>query len=440
MNKMIKDLVAVVTGAKKSLPADFSVQDVDVEAALRDELRKLVGSYKDYRRNQLEIFEILEEAFDEVVPNKVTSVLDSFAEVRFFGQGQRPHFRVSANKMRGKQFVTRVALSGVYETFRLDRTEFDVPTDAIGGAAIIDFERYLDGLEDLMELYAIIVDGMLDYIYRLIQEALLASWNAAGRPSANKISMSSFDPDAMQELVNTVSAYGSPVIMAPPQFAAKMSNFITFGAYGAMPREDMTEIRENGYIGTFRGTPVVVLPQSFEDETNTKLVINPKVAYVLPAGKEKIVKIAFEGDTIVDEWKNRDRSMEIQAYRKVGVGIIANPNFWAIAQNEDIVADGWTDMAGADHTAPADVIPTPTPPTTFKVTYKANGGTGADYVANVLAGSSYVILPNIFTAPGATPNFVEWNTAAAGTGGTDYDPANIYVANADLTLYAIWSA
>lgn len=437
MNKLIKDLVSVVTGTKKTLPADFSVQDVNVEAALRDELRKLVGSYKDYRRNQLEIFEILEEAFDEVVPNKIDAILGSFAEVRFFAQGQRPHFRMAANRMRGKQFVTRAALSGVYETFRLDRTEFDVPTDSIGGAAIVDFERYLDGLEDLMELYDIIVEGMTDYIYKLIQQALLASWDAAGRPAANKISMSSFDPDAMQELVNVVAAYGAPIIMAPPQFVAKMANFVSYpSANPNMPNQDLVDIRENGYIGKFRGTPIVVLPQSFEDETNAKFVMNPKVAYVIPAGKEKIVKIAFEGDTIVDEWKNRDRSMEIQAYRKLGVGIIANPNYWAIAQNEDIVADGWTDLAGSDHTAPADVAVTPT---TFTVTYKANGGTGADYVTDVLAGSNYAILPNIFTAPGATPNFVEWDTAAAGTG-TAYDPADIYVANADVTLYAIWSA
>ena len=343
MNKLIKDLVAVVTGAKKTLPADFAIQDVNVEAALRDELRKLVGSYKDYRRNQLEIFEILEEAFDEVVPNKDRR-LSLAASLKFVSSPKvSAHTSVwSANRMRGKQFVTRAALSGVYETFRLDRTEFDVPTDSIGGAAIVDFERYLDGLEDLMDLYDIIVEGMTDYIYKLIQQALLASWDAAGRPAANKISMSSFDPDAMQELVNVVAAYGTPIIMATPQFVAKMSNFVTYpSANPNMPNQDLIDIRENGYIGKFRGTSIVVLPQSFEDETNAKFVMNPKVAYVIPAGKEKIVKIAFEGDTIVDEWKNRDRSMEIQAYRKLGVGIIANPNYWAIAQNEDIVADGW---------------------------------------------------------------------------------------------------
>ena len=92
-----------------------------------------------------------------------------------------------------------------------------------------------------------------------------------------------------------------------------------------MPNQDLVDIRENGYIGKFRGTPIVILPQSFTDETNSKYVLNPRVAYVIPAGKERIVKIAFEGDTIVDEWKNRDRSVEIQVYRKLGVGIIGSP-------------------------------------------------------------------------------------------------------------------
>lgn len=193
--KVVKSLTSILTGKIAKLPSDFSLEDVNVEAALRDELRKLVGNYRDYRRNQFEIFELLEQAFDEVVPSKVKQVLGSFADVQFFQQGQRPIFRRPANKTRGKQFVTRAALSGVYETFRLDRTEFDVPTDAIGGAGIVDFERYLDGHEDLMDLYDIIVEGMVEYIYKLIQDALLASWDSAGRPSANKISMSSFDPD-----------------------------------------------------------------------------------------------------------------------------------------------------------------------------------------------------------------------------------------------------
>jgi hypothetical protein len=56
---------------------------------------------------------------------------------------------------------------------------------------------------------------------------------------------------------------------------------------------------------------------------------------VLPAGNEKVVKVVFEGPTQVDDFKNRDRSMEVDVYKKVGVGIITHHN-WAIYVNEGI--------------------------------------------------------------------------------------------------------
>lgn len=342
--KLIKSLLDVAVGTKKAIPADFELklEDVDIESALRDQLKELATNYTQYCRNRYDIFDLLQESFDEVLPNKVNAIFSAFAEVQNYKQGDRPIFKVSANKRRGKQFVTRVALSGVYETFRLDSTEFEVPTAAVGGAGIIDFERYLDGFESIMDLYDIILEGIVDHIYKLIQEALIASWTEAGRPAANKLSFASFDADAMQEVVNTVSAYGAPIIFCAPQFAAKMANFVSYASANPnMPQADLNDIREQGYIGKFRGTPVVVLPQSFEDETNTKFTVNPRLAYVIPAGRERIVKIAFEGNTVVRDHENRDNSMEIQAYRKVGVGIYGNPNFWAIVQNTGIVDTGW---------------------------------------------------------------------------------------------------
>ena len=76
--------------------------------------------------------------------------------------------------------------------------------------------------------------------------------------------------------------------------------------------------------GAVKGHKVVVLNQSFEDETNTVKVIDPSYAWIIPTGSgEKPVKIAFEGQTIVDEYVNYDRSREVQVYKKVGVGIVA---------------------------------------------------------------------------------------------------------------------
>ena len=49
-------------------------------------------------------------------------------------------------------------------------------------------------------------------------------------------------------------------------------------------------------------------------------VIDPSYAWIIPTGgNDKPVKIAFEGQTIVDEYTNYDRSREIQVYKKLGV-------------------------------------------------------------------------------------------------------------------------
>jgi hypothetical protein len=80
----------------------------------------------------------------------------------------------------------------------------------------------------------------------------------------------------------------------------------------------------------FRGTPVVELKQSFLDEKNEVLMINPNYAYILPAGREKVVKVLMEGQSQIWDTVNKDQSIEINTYRMVGVGILTF-NDWAIA-------------------------------------------------------------------------------------------------------------
>lgn len=78
------------------------------------------------------------------------------------------------------------------------------------------------------------------------------------------------------------------------------------------------------------------------------------------------------------------------------------------------------------------------------ITYKANGGTGADVIAYEDNGATHTVKSvgtstgNVnFTAP-ASKSFSKWNTNPGGTG-TDYAAAASYTASADLTLYAIWA-
>ena len=348
----MNNLRALMNGVfGRAVPAEFSAENYDYEAALRDELAKLMtkdGKHFNrhvFNRNKEDVFELLEENLQEVLPQNVKSALDMFVEVKNYAQGQRPEFRVVRGKIRGKQFVTRATESGNYETFRLDRDRFDLYIQAIGGAGYVDFERYLDGLESMTDIYEVIQEGIVDRLFEMVQGCLLNSWNAAGRPARNKVATNKFNPTAMKKLCNTVAPYGSPIIYCTPEFAAEMVNALVYNANNIKLSDvDMQEVRDRGYIGKFYGTPVVVMPQSWTDETNTKLQFNPAFAYVLPAGKEKIIKMAFEGSPYFREWDDHegDNSFTLQGYVKVGVGLFTAPNYWGIYYNAELSqGSGW---------------------------------------------------------------------------------------------------
>ena len=83
----------------------------------------------------------------------------------------------------------------------------------------------------------------------------------------------------------------------------------------------------NGYLANYKGHRVIVLPQSYEDETNSKKVIDPAYAWIIPTGgNDKPVKVAFEGQAIVREIENADMSREVQVYKKLGVAAIITNN------------------------------------------------------------------------------------------------------------------
>lgn len=334
--KEIKELA--LHAARGTAPATFSVENVN--EALVDELNKLAGSINQFMKNRYDIYEILIETADEVAPNRVIDALSPFAEVKVVGQGQKAMFKKKVGRSRAKKFLTQVGLSGVYETFRLDSTTFEIPVHAVGGAVTIDFERMLDGAESIKDVMDIITEGLVDSVFLEVQKALRGALNATARPTVNKFSQNNFDGAEMMKLISVVRAYGeSAVIFAPPEFVAAMGPDAIVpgdtGVQGVYAPQDIASIHEKGYITMFRGTPIVQIPQSFVDENNQKTWIDPRLAYILPTGGEKVVKVVLEGDTQVNDFKNRDNSMEIHVYKKMGAAILTHYN-WAIYENTGI--------------------------------------------------------------------------------------------------------
>lgn len=321
--EMIK-LAKTVLKADAKAPVAYAYGDEkfsysDLSKTLRAEFQSIAGTYALYRENKNLVFSIIEEAIDEVFPQRVLEQYGSFAEIKTFKQGDKPIFRekvTAASRRRAKQFIGKVGLAGIYEVFKLDGKSYEVTTNAIGGAAQIGFEEYLDGRIDIADVFDIVMEGMDECIYVEIEKQLIDA--VANVQTANKTSQSTFVETEMDRLIQIAESYGGKAdIYCTFEFAATM-----VPSEGWVSDQMRNEKWNNGYIGNYKGHKVIVLNQSYEDETNTKKVIDPKFAWIIPSGATKPVKIAFEGQTIVDEYVNYDRSREIQVYKKVGVRAI----------------------------------------------------------------------------------------------------------------------
>ena len=321
--------------AKGTAPETFSVNDVN--AAFVDGLKELAGTYNQFMKNRYDIYDIIIESIDEVMPANVMSAIGAFAEVQQVAQGEKAMFRRKKGAQRAKKFLTQVGLSGVYETFRLDADTFEISAHAVGGGATIDFERMLDGAESLAEVVDIVTEVLTNAVFVEVQKALIAALQVM--PATNKIA-GSWSADNMVKLLNVVRAYGNPVIFAPPEFIAAMGPdaivpTIASAAQGVYSPKDIEAIHDYGFVHVFRGAPIVKMPQSFVDETNTETYVDPRLAYIFPAGQEKVVKVVLEGQTQIRDHENKDNSMEVFAWKKMGCAILTHHN-WAMYQNTGI--------------------------------------------------------------------------------------------------------
>ena len=332
-----KQLIALAKTVAKANPSaavaytfgDSKYSYTELDETLRSELREIAGTYRLYEQNKNILFELIEQVINEVLPQRVIEQYGSFADIRQFGQGEKPIFTVKTSnfsKQRAKKFVTKVGLAGVYEVFKLDGYSLEVPTEAFGGAAQIGIEEYLDGRIDMADVIEIVNDGLNECVFREIAKALKSV--IAQVQQTNRRSNNTFVQSDMDALLQIADAYGKSTIYCTFEFAATMvpdQNWVS--------NEQKNAMWNVGYLANYKGHNVVILPNSFEDASNTEKVMDPSYAYIIPTGADKPIKIAFEGDALVREWENKDWSREIQTYKKFGVGIVGLNNGICVYQN-----------------------------------------------------------------------------------------------------------
>ena len=334
--KNLFELAKVTARANAASPVAYSFGDnkfsyAELNETLRKEMNEYAATPALYRENKNVIFSLMEVIVDDVLPARVIEMYGMFAEIKQFAQGDKAIFTqrvTAASRRRAKRFITKVGLAGVYETFKLDGRKYELQATAYGGAAEISLEEFLDGRVDFAELVDIIMEGLDEAIYKEIAKALKAGINSL--QESNRHSQAGFNEEQMDRLISIADAYGTAAIYCTYEFAATM-----VPSEGWVADAHRVEKWNNGYLANYKNHNVIVLPQSFEDESNTKKVIDPSYAYIIPVGAEKPVKIAFEGQTLVREWENRDWSKEIQVYKKLGIGAVVTNNI-CVYQNTSL--------------------------------------------------------------------------------------------------------
>jgi hypothetical protein len=288
-----------------------------IQQAAAAQLKEIAVDYETLHDNKRKAFALIVEAIEEVFPQRVIEQYGDLAEVRQYKQGDKPVFyqKISTNsKIRARQFITKVGLAGRYEVFKLDGKSYEVQTSAFGGAVQVAFEEVLDGRVTMADVLDIALEALDRALYIEIERALRAATTTL--QASNKRSNNTFVEKDFDELLSIADVYGTgkSTIYCTFEFAATM-----IPQAGWVSDEMRNQMWNNGYLGSYKGHNVVVLRQSFEDETNTTKVMDPAFAYIVAGGADKPIKVALEGQLQMKTHDNDDWSQEIEMYKKMGV-------------------------------------------------------------------------------------------------------------------------
>ena len=305
----------------------------DAQSAARNALVKFIGldgnaSVRELMLHKDAMFAIIDEAIDEILPLRIQNRVSEFAEIQTIPRNGKAVFSVrttAASRQRVAMGIQRGARGGIYKARRLDSADYTVETrvETVGWA--ITLEEILTGTRTLAELVTILAEAWEEKIYIEVFNSMSAA--AAAAPAVNKVTgaAETIDKASLDKLIAIVRGYGAPTIMAFPSQAG----LIPFNDGSAADKDDY---RNQGYVGKYKGTPVILLPNYIARHGEDKIdwVFKEDKLFVIPAGV-KPVKVVFQGDSFTKEIPQAHGGMEFHQHRMLGVGVVFNKNIASYA-------------------------------------------------------------------------------------------------------------
>ncbi|MDD4298887.1 MAG: hypothetical protein PHS98_04605 [Bacilli bacterium] len=292
----------------------------DASDVLRNALVEMNGGtkldFKSFRRNKVEMFEIIEEILENTVLEGLPedSFFSQFVEYKNLALGDKNSFYIPDNT---NLVVSEIADgTSALRRQRIDRgTDVSIPTSWKGVKIYEHLSRLLAGRVDFNEMLQALEKAFKLKINDDVYNAFIGSFTSL--PDRFTAS-GSFDEDSLIDIIEHVeAASGKKALIAGTMKALRK---VTTAVVSNSAKEDVYKM---GYFGSFNGTPMARIKQVHNVGGYT-FKLSENDIYVVTTD-EKPVKFVTEGEVRIvdgDALANADLTQDYFSATKYGTGVV----------------------------------------------------------------------------------------------------------------------
>ncbi|EOO11470.1 hypothetical protein [Bacillus cereus] len=298
----------------------------EAQEVLRKEMLEKIGcedgkfSYKKFRKNKNDLFELIEETLEVLVSEGLEEQFSGFAEIRNLKMGDTNVFKVPSNHMF--KISTTADGHGNHRRQRLiDDSEFTVTPVTYQVKVYEELHRFLAGRVDWSELVNAISKSFVVKLRNDVYEAVYNSYDQLKAPYQRS---GNFELDTLTDIVSHVETAtdSEAIVLGTKKALSKI-------APALLSDRMKDEFNATGFFGRIAGIELREIPQSHKIGTH-EFAIDDNFLMVVPTSIDKFVKIVNEGEAIIMETeagKNADQTAEYDFIMKQGISVMSSTHY-----------------------------------------------------------------------------------------------------------------
>jgi hypothetical protein len=267
--------------------------------------------------NRYELMQIVAYTVDNVIDARL-NYLQYIAEVKNTAFNERPKFKVKT------QGVTAFwqAVGSTTQKSKVGYKYADLKIEELSARPVAEWAEVAAGRYDFAELLRDVTNEFEVKVAQKVQNTLYATFSGLSSPnyaSGSGLVATSFDP-----LLSAMQRFGRCAIVGDYEAVQKLPGLTVVA--GRTSDNIIDELNRNGFIGVYKGAPVVVLDNPYTGVTGFNTALDKGYIYIVPAVEDarKTVKVQFAGGVVPMEATNiGDGSYEMRFDKHMGCGVVA---------------------------------------------------------------------------------------------------------------------